>query len=1277
MFGWAWGGKGNDGAAGGDGEAGEAGSPGGDGGDGASANDGLTAAEVMRNRRLARFQEHERQQQQQQQQQQASVTTTATTASLPEESTASAITPVDNEDDVEMVTHDDSNDQLENPEQKQQHQQQQPQQQQQQQQQQIQQQQQQQQQQEQEQEEQLQKQQQQQLAAARSRLLNAQPQSDSTSSSTTTAATPPPPAKDFEMEMTPKKKRKDVEMAMTPKKKEKETPRRAGDAAADISELLCRVFMVKVGEYGRSIRHGVELVGVACDLTDANQRVCLSFATLEQALVERLQMGGPGGVNPEDASYFEYLVNCYRRLLNEENTMAVQRSEEKQALLRDAKTLLVAYWTLLMQNPSFFVADGQRQASLPKQLHNLLVFKSDFPHEILNMVVTKVLADTESMLALVLGGGASTDGTSESESKSNNKAQWTAAQMDAVMRTFKPLLKCLQREMRKLSVMDSFLPYVHVLEVLSSNRALATAITGMECWMPSEERLASAMEIELKTFLGPFLSLRPYSKATREHFFPSELMSQGEIGQAFDTLRSALNNAAHSLKRVFLQFLKASTLSRNRLLDYVAKTLAMNVNRAKTQYDKKLVSSHGFMMMITSVMVKLCPPFLIPAKISAIDVEYLTSAASRIDVTGETKLVASAEEVGEWVDRHNLDNLNRYRQYVLRQTAGQAALDAADKEKLSDGGDDEDEEKRKREEKEAAIHAKPPNFITECFYLTSFAYHLGYRPLWTDLMELQKQVHRVGKEKKKFEKEHRANAERMGGFHLAQFEAHLKKFEEFIKSHQTQMIALQTQIFDPALKMESMDFYVHLSNWILRVVDPEEKGLPLPTPSMAYRSLPEYLVQDMVDFFYNQLSSQQQAAVIPPNYVPIKDVAVAFSLLCGCAEHLKNPYLRTHMAGVLKYLVPNKKGGTFSGTLFPDVFVDNPRLQKNIVSSITQLYVDIEFTGSHTQFYEKYDCRRHLIAILDYLWTLDDRYKVALKEDAEDEDKFVRFINMIINDTTFHLDEGLLSLAKIHDVETEMADEVAWRAKTDAEREEATTALDRAQQLAPYYMTTGPEELHMFAFLSRDLPQPFLRPELVDRIASLVNYLLVQVVGPKCMELKVRDRDRYHFDPKRLLSQLGAIYINFVSHQSFLEAVARDGRSYSAQVFHNAYMVLKKFALMSDDDLALFQTLMTRSEEYYKSAEDEQDLFADAPDEFLDPITCSIMNDPVILPSSKTVVDRTMISRHLLSDETDPFNRSPLTADMLVDDVELKKKIEAWVEEKRKGARSQAGGVAE
>lgn len=73
-------------------------------------------------------------------------------------------------------------------------------------------------------------------------------------------------------------------------------------------------------------------------------------------------------------------------------------------------------------------------------------------------------------------------------------------------------------------------------------------------------------------------------------------------------------------------------------------------------------------------------------------------------------------------------------------------------------------------------------------------------------------------------------------------------------------------------------------------------------------------------------------------------------------------------------------------------------------------------------------------------------------------------------------------------------------------------------------------------------------------------------------------------------------------------------------------------------------------------SEYEKKVFQDIPEEFLDPIMQTIMKDPVSLPSGN-VIDRLTITKHLLTDSTDPFTRNPLTLDMLEPCVDLKNKI--------------------
>lgn len=43
----------------------------------------------------------------------------------------------------------------------------------------------------------------------------------------------------------------------------------------------------------------------------------------------------------------------------------------------------------------------------------------------------------------------------------------------------------------------------------------------------------------------------------------------------------------------------------------------------------------------------------------------------------------------------------------------------------------------------------------------------------------------------------------------------------------------------------------------------------------------------------------------------------------------------------------------------------------------------------------------------------------------------------------------------------------------------------------------------MFDYLTAEIKEPFLRPELVDRLSSMLNFNLQQLCGPKCKNLKV------------------------------------------------------------------------------------------------------------------------------------------------------------------------------
>jgi ubiquitin conjugation factor E4 B len=159
--------------------------------------------------------------------------------------------------------------------------------------------------------------------------------------------------------------------------------------------------------------------------------------------------------------------------------------------------------------------------------------------------------------------------------------------------------------------------------------------------------------------------------------------------------------------------------------------------------------------------------------------------------------------------------------------------------------------------------------------------------------------------------------------------------------------------------------------------------------------------------------------------------------------------------------------------------------------------------------------------------------------------------------------------------------------------------------------------------------------------------------------------NEYGFNPKVILISLIEVYLAFLEYDDFLKYVVMDERSYKIENFE------KVMELKEDNKIKMEFNLYEKFKIFVKKIETkkkELDInvvnYDDAPDEFFDPITTLLMDDPILLPSSKTIIDRSTILTHLLSDPSDPFNRSRLSRDELIELPELKEKINEYKKSK-------------
>ncbi|KAJ1477541.1 ubiquitin elongating factor core-domain-containing protein [Baffinella frigidus] len=354
---------------------------------------------------------------------------------------------------------------------------------------------------------------------------------------------------------------------------------------------------------------------------------------------------------------------------------------------------------------------------------------------------------------------------------------------------------------------------------------------------------------------------------------------------------------------------------------------------------------------------------------------------------------------------------------------------------------------------------------------------------------------------------------------------------------------------------------------------------------------------------------------------------------------------------------------------------------------------------------------------------------------------------MMLNDSHFCIDESLMKLAAIKKAQQDLAapgyaarpeeehDKAAqqdlaapgYAARPEEERAEVESTLNEGGGQARWGMQQRKEPgalnparwgmqqlreiLEMMQMFTAHVPAPFRGPELVERVAQMLNYLLDKIAGPKCIELKanptlhpgptqVLNPEKFSFKPKELLSLTSDIFLTLSTYPEFAPAVINDGRSFKPEfapavindgrsfkpeVLQKVVKLQRAHASHDDawldklerftktleglkaDEIEIENAWLDKLERFTKTLEglkaDEmeiEDALGEVPDEFEDPLMGTIMKDPVRLPSGN-ILDRATIARILLSDETDPYSRDRLTTDMLEEMPELKARIAEWL----------------
>lgn len=500
---------------------------------------------------------------------------------------------------------------------------------------------------------------------------------------------------------------------------------------------------------------------------------------------------------------------------------------------------------------------------------------------------------------------------------------------------------------------------------------MCSLVVSLPLWLPKSLSTGAGRELQRLSYLGAFFSLSVFAEDDNkvvEKYFSGPAITLENTRVVSQSLQHYLELARQELFKI-LHSILLNGETREAALNYMAAIVNANMKKAQMQTDDRLVSTDGFMLNFLWVLQQLSTKI----KLETVDPMYIFHPRCRIDLpTDETRVKATMEDVTAWI-------AELYR----------------DPSPFSE-----------------------PKFPTECFFLTLHAHHLSILPScrrYIRRLRAIRELNRTVEDLKNNESQWKDSP-------LA------TRHREMLKRCKTQLKKLvrckacaDAGLLDENFLRRCLNFYGMVIQLMLRILDPAYPNIKLPlTPDVpkVFAALPEFYVEDVAEFLFFIVQYAPQVL-----YEPCTQDIVMFLVVMLCNQnYIRNPYLVAKLVEVMFMTNPAVQPRTQK---FFEMIENHPLSTKLLVPSLMKFYTDVEHTGATSEFYDKFTIRYHISTIFKSLWQ-NIAHHGTFMEEFNSGKQFVRYINMLINDTTFLLDESLESLKRIHEVQEEMKNKEQW-----------------------------------------------------------------------------------------------------------------------------------------------------------------------------------------------------------------------------------------------------------
>lgn len=814
---------------------------------------------------------------------------------------------------------------------------------------------------------------------------------------------------------------------------------------------------------------------------------------------------------------------------------------------------------------------------------------------------------------------------------------YKAEEQEVLLDLLNILVPALSLMLYKVNLNDpSYNKFLYLFKLLVDIKPVASIFTEISGFQPPDP--TNGLDFEHKTLLGPLLRLSPLiENVSNSYFGPAfDFKNYTALNNTYDSIMVEYKFVLDSVFEIINKLIRGSRQTRNGIMKWFADLVNVSHLRTGSHADPAKLAGDGIMFNISIILMKLSGPFLeypTYSKLDKIDMNYLGNPQSLLDLKDESRINATMKEAAEFYNEHPT---------------------TSDK----------------------------PNFISDCFYLTLTYLHYGIGGISVRYDKLKKQIKQLQERVDMIEQKRVPEGTNPAMLNFLTMQ--LPKLNQELRVLNTRKYTVKAIFSNKNLQLDIFDFIIGSTTFLTMMIDPnhqhpkEKLKIPifkinktselddqefLKTKSpIPWKFLPEFFLDGIIN--YCKFSTNFFGCPLVNNDAKLQ-IFIEFAVtLIRCPELIGNPHMKSNIIEILFIgSLPMQNG---SPGFLNDTFNSNSLVKENLLYSLLDLYVMVEKTGASSQFYDKFNSRFYISIIIKEIWKNETYRNQLTKYSTDNVEFFIRFIARMLNDTTFLLDETFNELNTIHNCQQELKRRQAGEPENEemGSTDEILKKLESSERTAKSYLGLSNNTMDLFKLFTKEVPRGFILPELIDRLAGMLDYNLEAMVGPKASNLKVEDPTKYEFNPKQTLQSLCQIYFNLSNEPEFVDAVSRDGRSFNINWFYKAEKILTSKTLTDPRIVKRLVEFGEKAEQQRQDEENEELELGDIPDEFLDPLMFTLMKDPVILPSSKISIDRSTIKAHLLSDSTDPFNRVPLKLEDVVDNVELKKKIQEFKQSK-------------